>query len=309
MAAPVPYTSVTYDPKDEERWHELRLCGLGGSESSAIVGLNPYKQSIEVYYEKRQEIPRQDLSDNERVMFGNILEDVIAQEYSRRTGDKIARQNQLLRSKENPFMIANIDRRIVGEKRGLEVKNVDRFVANMGWGAAGTDEVPEYYLLQCQHYMSVTGYPEWTLVALIGGNELRIYNIKRNDQLIADLVRICGEFWQGVLDGVPPELDYNAPSVTNTIKRIYPGTDGTTIELDNNLQKWCEIERESLEHAKQYTQAAKAAKAHIQMAMKESAIAKFPDGTGYTRKVIKKKSFKVEATEYMDMRYKKEIKE
>ena len=33
------------------------------------------------------------------------------------------------------------------------------------------EEVPAAYLLQCQHYMAVTGYEAWWIAVLIGGNK------------------------------------------------------------------------------------------------------------------------------------------
>ena len=37
-------------PKDE--WLMKRKCGIGGSDASSILGLNPYRSSMAVYIEK-----------------------------------------------------------------------------------------------------------------------------------------------------------------------------------------------------------------------------------------------------------------
>ena len=41
-------------PKDE--WLRKRKCGIGGSDASSILGLNPYRSSMTVYIEKIDEI-------------------------------------------------------------------------------------------------------------------------------------------------------------------------------------------------------------------------------------------------------------
>ena len=41
-------------PKDE--WLKKRKCGIGGSDASSILGLNPYRSSMAVYIEKIDEI-------------------------------------------------------------------------------------------------------------------------------------------------------------------------------------------------------------------------------------------------------------
>lgn len=41
-----------YDFKDETEWLKGRMNGIGGSDASAIVGMNPYKSNIELFEEK-----------------------------------------------------------------------------------------------------------------------------------------------------------------------------------------------------------------------------------------------------------------
>ena len=54
-------------------------------------------------------------------------------------------------------MLANVDRLIVGERVGLECKNSFR-IFKKDWEG---EEIPVAYLLQCQHYIAVTGYEAW----------------------------------------------------------------------------------------------------------------------------------------------------
>ena len=192
-----------------EEWLAHRKNGIGGSEVAALLGASPYKTAYDVWLDKTN---RKDDSDEvgakEAVQWGNILETPIADEYANRTGNKVARVNKMM-FHENGIMFANIDRRIVGQNRILEVETAGLRVAHQ-WGGDGTDQIPDWYLLQVQHYLSVTGAEGADVAALIGGQELRIYHIERDNEIIAMLEKAVEKFWPHVVFDTPPT---NPPSV------------------------------------------------------------------------------------------------
>src|SRR5690625_1801045 len=89
-------------------WLHERQKGIGGSDASAILGFNPWKSAFELYIEKTSDTVQE--IDNEAIHWGNVLEDVVAEEFTRRTGKRVRRRNQIFKHKEHEFMIANIDR-------------------------------------------------------------------------------------------------------------------------------------------------------------------------------------------------------
>ncbi|RXJ70761.1 hypothetical protein CS022_22280 [Veronia nyctiphanis] len=119
---------------DEDRFHFQRRLGIGGSDVAAILGLSPYRTAYEVWEEKTGRSEPDDLSDNDRVHFGNELEDVVAREYARRTGQKVQKRNHPFVHKTQPWLRANIDRHIVGADKGLECKTADKWAARDMWG-------------------------------------------------------------------------------------------------------------------------------------------------------------------------------
>lgn len=182
-----------------------RLTGIGGSDAAAIVGLNPWQSSYNLFLQKTGKIAPDDLSANAAVTWGTKLEDVVADHYAEVTGATVHRVNRTLRHPHYPYMMAHLDRRIVGDKKGLEVKTAGAFAASSEeWGASGTDEIPAHYLCQVQHYMAVTGYVEFDLAALIGGRDFRIYTIPRHEQMIAGLIAAEADFWRRVCENDPP---------------------------------------------------------------------------------------------------------
>ena len=196
---------------------------MGCSELAAAVGVNPWKTPLDVYLEKTGQVPRTDLSDNEAVYFGHVLEDVVAQEFSRRQGFKVQRQSAEIVHPRLPFLRGHIDRRIVGRRAGLECKTAGIRQAQH-YGEIGTDEVPTHYLVQCAAYLSITGWDEWHLAVLIGGQDFRVYKIPRDEGLIATLEARAEQFWQAVQDRTPPDASTLAGA-----SLLWPQDSGATV--------------------------------------------------------------------------------
>lgn len=281
---------------------EARKKGIGGSDEAVLLGLSPWKTPLELYYEKRGEWEPEDLSDNELIHFGNVLEDVVAQEYARRNNVKVERRNNMLASKEHPFLLANIDRKVVGSKRGLECKTAGSFMRKE-WGESGSDEIPDYYRVQCEHYMIVTGYTEWDLAVLIGGNEYRDFHIQQDKELSEMMIEQAAKFWEKVQKGIAPEVDFNHKGTLDLIKKMHPGTNGETIELPAELLHWHETMTQAQDLVKTYTNVVDGCKARILSALGDNACGTFTDaGYQYKRSLTKRKETVMPATEFIVMR-------
>lgn len=222
---------VTKDMSHDE-WLQNRRSGIGGSDAGAIMGVNPYMSALDLYNDKLGITPPKDLSDNQAVHFGNVLEDVVAQEYTRRTGIKVRRRNAQFAHAKYPWMLANIDRDVVGEPMLLECKTAGAYFKKDEWGASGTDQVPMHYYIQCAHYMCVMGYERADLAVLIGGRDFRIYHIEKDSELEEMLIEKEANFWNNhVLKQVPPE-----PATKSDIEQLYGTDDGTSIEANMGVE-------------------------------------------------------------------------
>lgn len=290
---------------------QLAARKVGGSDVPVILGLNPWKTALELYGEKRGELEPQDLSANENVEAGVILEDGIATLTERRMGRRLGRDIKLRRCNltlshpKYPWLTCHIDRDVVGEDRGVEIKNVGARAA-MHWGEEDTDQIPDYYLPQPHTYMLVKDYPVWTVSGYFGGSDLRLYEIARDREFEGLIVEETHKFWhEHVLKGIPPAFDPGHPAATRALKRIYPGTNGAELIADAGLEHWKSVLQESDELAKRYEKSAELAKLHLLGAMGDAAILKFGDGLSMVRKKVARKAYTVEATEYIDARIKK----
>ncbi len=242
--------------KDRQAWLKLRNSGLGGSDASVILGINPWKSALALWAEKTGELEPEDLSGNQRVYWGQKNEANIAEWFSEQTGKKVIRRG-MMRSCEHPWMLASVDREVVGEKAGLEIKTAGVDQAKK-WQE---DEVPDAYYLQCQWYMGVTGYDRWYIAVLIGGNEAKWKVIERNQKQIDVLIQEGEKFWDMVQSKTPPAPD-GSKSAGETIAAMHPGGRTETLELKQpeiivayeRMQHFAEAEKAAKEAKEQYKQ-------------------------------------------------------
>lgn len=199
--------SVAYDLlpwETDADWHGIRATGIGASDAAAAIGLDPYKTPYALWLEKTGLVEPPDLSQNEAVQMGNRLESTVADIYSERTGRKVVREPRTLHSRNYPFMLANIDRRVVGEKRGLECKTAGFWAGQSEeWGDPDNvaDAVPLRYHCQCTHSIIVSGWPEWDLAVLVAGQRLGgPYTIRLDPELADMIVKREAAFWERVVN-------------------------------------------------------------------------------------------------------------
>ena len=183
-------------------WLKLRKQGIGGSDAGAICGLNPYSSPMKVFWDKTtDEVEEQ---DNEAVRIGHDLEQYVAERFMEATGLKVWRSNYMYRSKAHPYMIADVDRLVIGEDAGLECKTASAYNADK-WVDGN---IPLHYAMQCYHYMAVTGKRTWYIAAVILGREFVYHKLTWDDALIQRLIEVEGEFWNNhVMVNIIPDPD------------------------------------------------------------------------------------------------------
>ena len=218
-----------FDSKNatREEWLKVRKLGLGGSDMAAVLGLSPWRSPIDVWLDKTSDTVEE--KESEPMYWGNVLEEVVAQEFAKRSGYKVRNNNFTLQSEEYPYLLANIDREIVGIDAGLECKTANAFKANEWDG----DNVPDAYYIQCQHYMAVTGKASWWIAALIGGNTFVYKEIKRNDEVIQAIIDTGAAFWELVESNTMPAPD-DTKQCENALKKLYQKSNGQSVELPAN---------------------------------------------------------------------------
>lgn len=225
---------------EKSEWLAYRKRGIGGSDAGAVCGLNPYRTAIQVYYDKTTTEIQQ--TDNEAMRQGRDLEDYVVRRFMEATGKKVRRANAMYYHEDHPFMLADVDRMIVGENAGLECKTVSPYMEDK-WKDGN---VPVHYLIQCHHYMAVCGADAWYIAALILGRGFVYYRIERDEELISSLIQIETDFWkEHVLKKVLPAPD-GSETADKAIAEYFRQSSAVSIPL-NGFDKKLERRQELLE--------------------------------------------------------------
>ncbi len=252
MAHPVPTCSPRHRPAlqlvktqnlPREQWLLVRQGGIGSSDAAAAVGLNPYQSALELWMQKTGRAvsptdpaagtdPRDSLQPDESPLYwGTLLEPIVAAHYTRRTGHRVRRINAVLQHPDHPWMRANIDREVMGAP---DVQLLECKTAGIQGSWLWRDGVPEYVQLQVQHQLAVTGKQAADVAVLLGGQELQIYRIYRDDSLIAHLIDLERTFWGYVERDEPPPAD-GSDSADRVLRVLYPRDSGATLDLSKDL--------------------------------------------------------------------------
>ena len=214
-----------------EQWLDIRQLGIGSSDAAVAVGLSPYKSQLTLWLEKTARKAPEDISLKEAVLWGVELEPVLAQVYAKRTGYKVRRVNAVLQHPEHTFMLANLDREVVGHPDGpgiLEIKTASSHSAPQ-W----EEGVPVAYQCQVLHQLAVTGHAWAEVAVLIGGQDFRIYRIERDEEKIRDLTEREAQFWQMVALDQQPAPDGSDDAGT-ALAWLFPRDDGETVDLSDS---------------------------------------------------------------------------
>lgn len=214
-------------------WLSVRRTGIGSSDAAAAVGLSPYVSPLALWVDKTGRsdgMPSLAPDDTTSPTYwGTLLEPIVAAVYTRVTGNRVRKINAVLRHPTIPWMLANIDREIVGasDVQILECKTAGEHGARL-W----RDGIPEYVELQVQHQLAVTGKTAAHVAVLLCGQALEVFRVARDDAVIARLIELEERFWRYVETDTPPPTD-GSESADRALRHLYPGNGGTVDFTDD----------------------------------------------------------------------------
>lgn len=178
---------------------DLKL--IGGSDGSALVGLNPFKTPHDIF---ARIVEGKVTPDTVHTRRGRIMEAPGLAWYAEDTG-AILRPGRSLR---DSWKRSSLDGEATrdGIDRVVEVKTANIHAAAR-YGD-GPDDVPLEHIAQVTWYMGETGIHLADIAALLGGAELRIYTIHFDAAFYELLIGTAEKFWKDhILTGIPPPLD------------------------------------------------------------------------------------------------------
>lgn len=202
-----------------EEWLSARKNFIGGSDASAVLGLNPYKTNLELWQEKTGLIVPEDISEKPYVKYGHAAEshlrDLFALDFPEY--EVFYEENNLWLNDKFPFAHASLDGWLKdqdGRLGVLEIKttNILQSMMKEKWN----QRIPDNYFVQVLHYMMVMEADFAVLKAQLkyeysGGDimlQTRHYKIERSEVLedIQILQSSEREFWKAVQNKKKPAL-------------------------------------------------------------------------------------------------------
>lgn len=250
-------------PTSEDHWKKLRTLDITSTESSALFGLSPYATGFSLWHQKRDGVVVE-LDANERMDWGNDLQDSIALSLGRRYGVRVVRVIEYMRI-ESSRMGSSFDFEIVDlldvvaadtvlqdmfKKHGpgiLEIKNVDRSIFHDKWvkrisdedranGLKAPIEPPGHIDIQLQHQLHVRERAWGAIGVLVGGNTGRLITRLRDEAVGKGLESRIVEFWRSVAECTEPEPFYPDDAATvaalykTSVDRVFDGRGNAELE-------------------------------------------------------------------------------
>ena len=214
-------------------WLKWRQKGIGGSDIASVCGINPWKSSLALYYEKTQEI-KEDDKENLPAELGIYLEPFMKakfENWAKKSPDvgipiQVESLPYILQHPTNKIALANIDglfkfhipeEWVIHEPELLHKGHIlveYKTTSERNYKQWEDDNLPDYYYLQTQWYLYVTGFRYCYIAFLIGNRKFDAKLIERNEEVIKQIVEKANYFLNTfIIPKVPP-----APYGTNSSK-------------------------------------------------------------------------------------------
>lgn len=198
-----------------QTWLDSRRSGLGGSEISAVLGLDPFRGPLDVWLSKVEHYDQPTNPDMER---GTFLESGIADWYAHREDVKSFSPVTSWRTAHPNGIARCTPDRLIEMGDGVTLRDLSIKCPRRGgdaWGEHGGTRVPMYCAVQLQWEDAVLTaanpsqlfHPEMHLAALVDG-ELRVYTVDRDVAFQRELLERGAQWWaRHVVGKVAPDLD------------------------------------------------------------------------------------------------------
>jgi putative phage-type endonuclease len=230
---------ILKDDPTRYAWLEERRSYLGATDIAAILGYHPYRTPLEVWRSKMgMTLPEGDSTGP--AARGINLEWYVADIYKAVTGRKL-RKSRIAKHPSVPYFVANPDYDVVGERGLVECKTCNEHLFRRYFGVEGTDEMPTWYLLQCQWQLFLTGR-EWCDLAVLGGlDTYRIYTTHRDQTLIGQMANTASVWWQTYVEGevAPPATGNDTDS--HILLALHPKDDGSQVTASEQIAADAEL--------------------------------------------------------------------
>lgn len=216
---------------EREAFLHRRKSGIGGSDISAIMGLNKWRTPLDIYNDKTSDTI--DLTPNDILDLSSYLEDYTARKYADIKGYTVKRYNQEITHPKYSYLKGNIDRRIIKYTGDSNIGILEcKAVSTYNFRKIEQFGLPDEYLLQMQFYFAVSNYRyNWGEFAVLNrdNGKLLIIPVMPDREIGKACIEAGKNFWENhVIPKIPPIENANAEKIN------LPKTEGKLVDLSNN---------------------------------------------------------------------------
>lgn len=191
-------------------WLALRMKGIGASDAAAILGLSNWKTNQELWEEKVGLRQRKEVSNPERVAYGQFAEKHLIALFKLQYKDRYkVRVDKNVVYFRNGFQFASLDAELTDIRTGERGIHEDKTVladSSLTW-EKWRDKLPDQYYVQLLHQLLSTGWkfvvinPEFRWIDKDGevATRTRRITLRADDERVAEDLKILDEaeheFW------------------------------------------------------------------------------------------------------------------
>jgi len=180
-------------------WHTFRGNHLGGSDAPIICGVSPWKDELQLFYEKTGF--KEGAAMTQRMQRGHDLEPEARSLLIEQTGIEFT--PVVLESVEYPFLSASLDGINTDFELICEIKCPGKSTHEM----ALDGNVPRYYSYQMQHCMMISGATECFYFSYRPEDRKHptaLVKITRCNTLIQEILNMERVFWKRLIEHEAP---------------------------------------------------------------------------------------------------------
>lgn len=201
-----------------KEWLQARAGRIGGSDASAILGMNPYRTNIELWQIKTGQLVPEDISDKPYVKYGTEAEQYLRELFKLDFPEYQVcyEENNMFLNDKYPFGHASLDGWLIDQNGRVGIwecktTNILQSMQKEKWD----HRIPDNYYIQILHYLLITEFDFAILKAQLKsefGGEIYIqtkhYKIERSEvQADIDLLEASErKFWKQVQERRRPDL-------------------------------------------------------------------------------------------------------
>lgn len=224
-------------PQDREEWLQLRQSGIGSSEVSTILGLNPWETPYQLWRRKKGlDAPK---DETFAMKAGHYLEDAVSLFWQDETGREVIKRSKgdwLIQNADKPYLQVSPDRTYW--LSGMTHNNQNKGILECKTTQMKIDEddLPKHWFCQVQYQLGVAELENGSLAWLCSGREFGYKDIALVPDFYKWMQEEVDKFWKdNIIDNIEPE----AQDVSDVILKYNRHTEGKIIEISDDIFTAC----------------------------------------------------------------------